>query len=140
MTNALIEQAEHSIHHVHELILRVFTDADGIGAASIEPLMKVFAEDFSMMGISAIPLNRSEVEQLFRGAVGARAGLDIAISDVHTVWQQADLLAVSYIETHRLNGAEHSRLAVAILSVQPDGVKWVYLHETPLSREIRERA
>jgi hypothetical protein len=135
MIKNLIELAEHSIHHIHELILRVFTDADGNGAASIEPLMQAFAEDFSMVGISAIPLNRPDVEQLFRSAVGAKKGLDIEISDVHTVWQQDGMLAVSYVETHRLNGAEHSRVSVAILSAQAAGVKWLYLHETPLNRE-----
>lgn len=135
MSNDLAEQAIHSIHYVHELILRVFTDADGTGAASIEPLMRAFAEDFSMVGISAIPLNRSEVEQLFRGAVGAKAGLDIDISDLHTVWQQDETLALSYVETQRLNGTEHSRVSVAILRAQADGVKWLYLHETPLSRD-----
>jgi hypothetical protein len=136
MTYDLIEQAEHSIHHVHELILRVFTNADGAGAASIEPLMQAFAEDFSMVGISGDALTRVEVEQLFKGAVGAKAGLDIEISDLHTVWQEDDMLAVSYVETQRLDGAQHSRVAVAILSGQPEGVKWVYLHETPLSRQV----
>lgn len=136
MTYDLIEQAEHSIHHVHELILRVFTDADGAGAASIEPLMQAFAEDFSMVGISGDALTRVEVEQMFKGAVGAKAGLDIEISDLHTVWQEDDMLAVSYVETQRLDGAQHSRVAVAILSGQPEGVKWVYLHETPLSRQV----
>ena len=136
MTYDLIEQAEHSIHHVHELILRVFTDADGAGAASIEPLMQAFAEDFSMVGISGDALTRVEVEQLFKGAVGAKAGLDIEISDLHTVWQEDDMLAVSYVETQRLDGAQHSRVAVAILSGQAEGVKWVYLHETPLSRQV----
>lgn len=136
MTYDLIEQAEHSIHHVHELILRVFTDADGAGAASIEPLMQAFAEDFSMVGISGDALTRVEVEQLFKGAVGAKAGLDIEISDLHTVWQEDDMLAVSYVETQHLDGAQHSRVAVAILSGQAEGVKWVYLHETPLSRQV----
>lgn len=136
MTYDLIEQAEHSIHYVHELILRVFTDADGAGAASIEPLMQAFAEDFSMVGISGDALTRVEVEQLFKGAVGAKAGLDIEISDLHTVWQEDDMLAVSYVETQRLDGAQHSRVAVAILSGQPEGVKWVYLHEAPLSGQV----
>ena len=97
--------------------------------------MQAFADNFSMIGISAIPLNRSEVEQLFREAVGARAGLEIEISDLHTVWQQNETLALSYVETHRLNGTEHQRVSVAILRIQTDGVKWLYLHETPLSRE-----
>ncbi|MDM8190236.1 DUF4440 domain-containing protein [Pseudomonas koreensis] len=135
MTYDPIDQAEHSVHHVHELILQVFNNADGNGAASIEPLMQAFADNFSMIGISAIPLNRSEVEQLFREAVGARAGLEIEISDLHTVWQQNETLALSYVETHRLNGTEHQRVSVAILRTQTDGVKWLYLHETTLSRE-----
>lgn len=135
MTYDPIDQAEHSVHHVHELILQVFNNADGNGAASIEPLMQAFADNFSMIGISATPLNRSEVEQLFREAVGARAGLEIEISDLHTVWQQNETLALSYVETHRLNGTEHQRVSVAILRTQTDGVKWLYLHETPLSRE-----
>lgn len=133
MTHELIELAEHSIHHVHELIHRVFTDTDGTGEASIEPLLHAFSDDFSMVGVSAIPLNRCEVEQLFRGAVGARPGLEIGISDLHTVWQEDETLALSYVETHRLHGIEHSRLSVAILRTSLQGVKWVYLHETPLA-------
>ena len=34
MNNNLVEQAQHSIHHVHELIHRVFTDTDGTGEAT----------------------------------------------------------------------------------------------------------
>ncbi|MBV4485318.1 DUF4440 domain-containing protein [Pseudomonas sp. SWRI153] len=136
MTDHPVERAEHSIHHVHALIHRVFTDADGTGAASIEPLMQAFADDFSMVGVSAIAMSRSEVEQLFRGAVGARPGLEILISHLHTIWYQGETLAVSYVETHRLDGIEQSRASVAILCVQPADVQWRYLHEIPLSTGV----
>jgi hypothetical protein len=135
MNNNLVERAHHSIHHVHELIHRVFTDADGTGADAIAPLMAVFAEHFSMVTTSAAVVGRAQVEQLFSGAVGARKGLEILISDLHTVWHEGSTVALRYKETHRLNQSETSRLSVAILRVQHHDVQWLYLHETPLSQE-----
>ncbi|MFJ2536785.1 MULTISPECIES: DUF4440 domain-containing protein [unclassified Pseudomonas] len=133
MNNNLVEQAQHSIHHVHELIHRVFTDTDGTGEASVEPLMAVFAEHFSMVTTSAAVVGRAQVEQLFKGAIGARKGLEILISDLHTVWHEGATVALRYKETHRLNQVETSRISVAILCVQHHDVQWLYLHETPIS-------
>lgn len=132
MNNNPVEQAQHSIHHVHDLIHRVFTDQDGTGAATVEPLMEVFAEHFSMVTTSAAVVGRAQVEQLFKGAVGARPGLEMLISDLHTVWHEGSTVAVRYKETHRLNHSETSRVSVAILRVHQRDVKWLYLHETPL--------
>jgi hypothetical protein len=135
MNNNLVEQAQHSIHHVHELIHSVFTDSDGAGEAAIAPLMAVFAEHFSMVTTSAAVVGRVQVEQLFKGAVGARKGLEIHISDLHTVWHEGSTVALRYKETHRLNDVETSRISVAILRVQHHNVQWLYLHETPISQE-----
>jgi len=135
MNNNLVEQAHHSIHHVHELIHRVFTDEDGAGEATLTPLMEVFAEHFSMVTTSAAVIGHVQVEQLFKGAVGARKGLEIMISDLHTVWHEGATVALRYKETHRLNQRETSRISVAILRVQHHDVQWLYLHETPLSQE-----
>jgi hypothetical protein len=135
MNNNLVEQAQHSIHHVHELIHRVFTDTDGSGEAAIAPLMAVFAEHFSMVTTSAAVVGRAQVEQLFKGAVGAREGLEILISDLHTVWHEGSTVALRYKETHRLNHVETSRISVAILRVEHHDVQWLYLHETPNSQE-----
>ena len=135
MNNNLVERAQHSIHHVHDLIHRVFTDADGTGAATVAPLMAVFAEHFSMVTTAADIVGRAQVEQLFTGAVGARKGLEILISDLHTVWHEGATVALRYKETHRLNQRETSRISVAILRVQHHDVQWLYLHETPLSQE-----
>ncbi|MDR6916232.1 hypothetical protein J2X66_003101 [Pseudomonas sp. 3296] len=140
MNNNLVEQAHHSIHHVHELIHRVFTDEDGAGEASLTPLMEVFAEHFSMITTSAAVIGRVQVEQLFKGAVGARKGLEIMISDLHTVWHEGVTVALRYKETHRLNDVETARISLAILRVQHDHVQWVYLHETdvrPVAPVIR---
>lgn len=135
MNNNLVERAQHSIHHVHELIHRVFTDADGTGAGAVAPLMDVFAEHFSMVTTSAAVVGRAQVEQLFSGAVGARKGLQILISDLHTVWHEGATVALRYKETHRLNHRETSRISVAILQVGQHDVQWLYLHETPISQE-----
>ncbi|MBX9407697.1 DUF4440 domain-containing protein [Pseudomonas baetica] len=130
MNNNQIEQAQHSIHYVHELIHRVFTHADGNGEASITELMKAFAKDFRMVTTSATTVDRSQVEQLFRSSVGGRPGLKIIITDLHTVWQEDETVALSYTETHRQGDNVTSRVSVAILRVQAGGVEWQYLHET----------
>lgn len=137
MNNNLIEQAQHSIHYVHELIHRVFTNADGNGEASIAPLMKAFAMDFRMVTTAAATVDRSQVEQLFRRSVGGRPGLEIVISDLHTVWQESETVALSYTETHRYGDNVTSRVSVAILRVLAGHVEWQYLHETAFSQQSR---
>lgn len=135
MNHTLVERAQHNIHHVHQLIHRVFTDAGGAGEAALAPLMDSFVEDFSMVTTSAAVVNRTQVEQLFKGAVGTRPGLHIEISDLHTIWQEGETVALSYKETHRLERDENSRISVALLQVLPQRVQWLYLHETPFIRE-----
>ncbi|MHC8349110.1 DUF4440 domain-containing protein [Pseudomonas sp. RT4P38] len=135
MHNKIVEQAHHSIHHVHELIHTLFTDANGKGQAALEPLMSAFAEHFTMVATSAAIVSRATVEQMFKGAVGAKPGLEIVISDLQTVWQEGDSVAIRYKETHRLNQRESSRASVAIIAIHHHNAQWIYLHETPLSQE-----
>ncbi len=135
MSNNPVEQARHSIHHVHELIQRVFTNADGAGEAAIVPLMDVFAEDFGMVTTTAAVVGRAQVEHLFKSGVGARPGLEIAISDVHTVWHEGATVALRYKETHRQNQQETSRISLAILHAHHHSTRWLYLHETPIAQE-----
>ncbi|WP_415766646.1 DUF4440 domain-containing protein [Pseudomonas sp. ZB1P45] len=134
MHNKIVEQAQHSIHHVHELIHTLFTDANGKGQTAFEPLMSAFAEHFTMVTTSAAIVSRAMVEQMFKGAVGAKPGLDIVISDLQTVWQEGNSVAIRYKETHRLNQRESSRVSVAIIGMHHHNAQWIYLHETPLSQ------
>lgn len=134
MHNKIVEQAQHSIHHVHELIHTLFTDANGKGQTAFEPLMSVFAEHFTMVTTSAAIVSRAMVEQMFKGAVGAKPGLEIVISDLQTVWQEGNSVAIRYKETHRLNQRESSRVSVAIIGMHHHNAQWIYLHETPLSQ------
>jgi hypothetical protein len=72
---------------------------------------------------------------MFKGAVGAKPGLEIVISDLQTVWQEGNSVAIRYKETHRLGQRESSRVSVAIISMHHHNAQWIYLHETPLSQE-----
>lgn len=135
MHSKIVEQAHHSIHQVHELIHTLFTDSNGKGQAAFEPLMSAFAEHFTMVTTSAAIVSRAMVEQMFKGAVGAKPGLEMVISDLQTVWQEGDSVAIRYKETHRLNQSESSRISVAIIGIHHHNAQWIYLHETPLSQE-----
>ncbi|AWM94026.1 DUF4440 domain-containing protein [Pseudomonas sp. 31-12] len=135
MHNKIVEQAHHSIHHVHELIHTLFTDANGKGQAALEPLMSAFVEHFTMVTTSAAIVSRATVEQMFKGAIGAKPGLEIVISDLQTVWQEGASVAIRYKETHRLDQRESSRISVAIIGLHHHNAQWIYLHETPLSQE-----
>ncbi|AHZ71827.1 hypothetical protein OU5_4748 [Pseudomonas mandelii JR-1] len=135
MHNKIVEQAHHSVHHVHELIQTLFSDANGQGQAMLEPLMSAFAEHFSMVTTSAAIVSRATVEQMFKGAIGAKPGLEIIISDLQTVWQEGHSVAIRYKETHRLDQRESSRVSVAIIDLHHRNTQWIYLHETPLSQE-----
>jgi hypothetical protein len=135
MHNKIVEQAHHSIHHVHELIHTVFTDANGKGQATLELLISAFAEHFTMVTTSGAIVSRATVEQMFKGAVGAKPGLEIVISDLQTVWQEGNSVAIRYKETHRLGQRESSRVSVAIIGMHHHNAQWIYLHETPLSHE-----
>lgn len=97
--------------------------------------MSAFAEHFTMVTTSATIVSRAMVEQMFKGAVGARPGLEIVISDLQTVWQERDHVAIRYKETHRLDQCENSRVSVAIIGIHHHGAQWIYLHETPLGQE-----
>jgi hypothetical protein len=133
MHNKIVEQAQHSIHAIHDLIHAIFTNHQSDGAARIDELMPAFAENFSMVTTSGAVVNRAQVEQMFRGAVGARSGLEIGISDMMTVWQEGQSAAIRYKETHRLNQQETSRLSVVVIRIDEHSAQWLYLHETPLS-------
>lgn len=136
MSISSTEQAIHSIRQVHDLIHQVFTNHQGQGVAAIEQLMPAFAEDFSMVTTTGAQVDRAQVEQMFRGAVGARAGLQIHLSEWQCVWQQPQVAAIRYRETHRLGHSLTSRLSLAIIGFDQGSAQWLYLHETacpPLS-------
>lgn len=130
----LIERATQSLHDVHDLIQTVFHQTSDESLQAIAELMPVFAEQFSMVGITGRLIDRAQVEQLFRSARGAKPGLLIHISQITGGWQAGNRVALRYQETHRLNNEESTRFSVAMLECPDDGnVLWHYLHETAIS-------
>lgn len=123
--------AERSIHQVHELIHTVFTQPAGAQEA-LQALMPQFSPEFSMVTTTGRLVGLDDVEQMFRRAAGQRPELEISVSDMQPVWQDAAGLAMRYLETHRLDGVETSRRSVVILQRDGQGVLWRYLHETAM--------
>ncbi len=130
MHQLIVKQALHSVHHIHQLIHRVFTHQPGDGSPCIEQLLPLFAEDFQMVTTTGTLVDLPQVEQLFRGALGARAGLQIEVSDLRCVWQEGQCAAIRYKETHRLEQVQTSRLSLALIRIQDESAQWLYLHET----------
>ncbi|UMZ13604.1 DUF4440 domain-containing protein [Pseudomonas sp. MPFS] len=130
MHQSIVKQALHSVHQIHQLIHDVFTHSQGDGAAQVEQVMALLAEDFQMVTTAGALADREQVKQLFRGALGARQGLQIEVSELHCVWQEGQCAAIRYKETHRLEHVQTSRLSLALIRVQDDSAQWLYLHET----------
>lgn len=130
MPDTAIARAEHSIHHVHELIQMVFSRPAAETQAVLGGLMAVFADDFSMVGIAGTLFDRQQVEQLFKRVAGARPGLEIEIDEVQVVWRAGMNMAVRYKEIQRLQGVAQARWALAILECSERGVVWRCLQET----------
>ncbi|WP_252089161.1 nuclear transport factor 2 family protein [Pseudomonas sp. MWU13-3659] len=132
MSDNTLARAAHSVHHVHVLIQEVFTRPAAETQATLEALMAVFADDFSMVGTAGSVFDRQQVEQLFHRVAGARPGLEIVVGDVRVVWQAGNNVAVRYKETHRLLGVEQARWSLAIIECSDQAVTWHCLHETAI--------
>ncbi|WP_025127987.1 nuclear transport factor 2 family protein [Pseudomonas sp. PH1b] len=130
MPHSIVEQAQSSVHRIHQLIHSVFTDQQGDGAANLDALLALLADDFQMVTTGAALVGREQVQQLFRGGLGQRPGLQITVGELRCVWQEGQSAAIRYKETHRMGQVETSRLSLAIIRVQADSVQWLYLHET----------
>ncbi|ULT69271.1 DUF4440 domain-containing protein [Pseudomonas sp. BC42] len=130
MPNSIIEQAQHSVQRIHQLIHSVFSNRQGDGAACLEPLMALLAEDFQMVTTGGALVGREQVQQLFHAGLGKRPGLEICLSDLHCVWQEGPCAAIRYKEVHRLDSLETARLSLAIIRVRDNSAQWLYLHET----------
>lgn len=133
MNSIQIDAAKRSVLLVHELIHTIFTSEAAVARAAIGRLMPMFSDSFSMVTTAGHVVGRSEVEQMFNQAAGARPGLEISVSEMQAVWSSGDGIAVRYQETHRLNGVASTRCSVAILEGAGPSLRWSYLHETALS-------
>ena len=131
MHSQTVEIAQQSVHDVHRMIHSLFSNAHGERQNILEPLMSTFDPQFSMVTTSGAIVSRAQVETLFKGAAGARPGLEIVLSDLQTVWQAGSSVAIRYTETHHVDQRQSTRVSLAIIAIHDNRAQWLYLHETP---------
>lgn len=132
MYSTNIDRARHSVHYVHELIQTIFTTAGQASETALTELMPMFADTFSMVTTGGMLVSLDQVKQMFSGAMGGRPGLEIIVSDLHSVSQEGTRVTLRYKEVHRIDGVENARLSVVIIDISHPVARWHYLHETAI--------
>ncbi|WP_422506326.1 DUF4440 domain-containing protein [Stenotrophomonas sp. GZD-301] len=100
-------------------------------ADALDALLACFTDDFSMVGIGGVRLDKPALARFFAAAHGGRAGLRIAVDDLAFLALPGNACAVRYREDQ--TGAQGStrREALALLRADAGGVlRWQALHET----------
>jgi hypothetical protein len=118
------------IHDLHVLIEDWFTGRAPV--AALDTLLARFNDDFSMVGIRGVRLDKPALAGFFGSAHGSRPGLQITVDALQYLPLGANACAVRYREDQReAGGAGHRREALAILVDRADGtLAWQALHET----------
>jgi len=122
--------AFNEIHDLHVLIEDWFTGRSPV--AALDTLLARFSEDFSMVGIRGIRLDKPTLAGFFAAAHASRPGLRITIDAMSYLPLGTGACAVRYREDQiEAQHAGNRREALAILLTGTDGVlRWQALHET----------
>ena len=128
MTSLALE-AKHSVVVLHQLIERVFNQAEG-SDDSMELLLSYFHPDFKMVTPLGKQLDLNETEVLFRQLHGKREGLRIATSEHAIISQQSNEVTIQYRELQMLNGTNQTRISRAVLDCSSTFPRWRNLHES----------
>jgi hypothetical protein len=128
MTSLALE-AKHSVVVLHQLIERIFNQAEG-SDDSIDLFLSHFHPDFKMVTPQGIRLDLNEMETLFRQLHGQREGMRIATSEHAIISQQSEEVTIQYRELQMMNGINQSRISLAVLDCSTTIPRWRYLQET----------
>ncbi len=122
--------AFNEIHDLHVLIEDWFTGRSPV--AALDTLLARFSEDFSMVGIRGVRLDKSTLAGFFAAAHGSRPGLRITIDAMTYLPLGTGACAVRYREDQSdAQGTGNRRESLAILVGGTDGMlRWQALHET----------
>lgn len=133
MDDRVVSSVETEVEHRHLLL------ATWIGSparhAVLEELRDSLSADFCMVSLDGHVIAREGVLEGLAGAGNSRPGLRILISEVTVVVELADALLVRFLETHIEHRHTASRQVSALLQADdaaPRGLRWRYLHETPI--------
>jgi len=128
MTSLALE-AKHSVVVLHQLIERIFNQAEG-SDDSIDLFLSHFHPDFKMVTPQGKQLDLNAMEVLFRQLQGRREGMRIATSEHAIISQQSEEVTIQYRELQMMNGTNQSRIALAVLDCSTTIPRWRYLQET----------
>ena len=126
---SLAQEAKHSVVVLHQLIERIFNNADHKDD-SIDLFLSYFHPEFSMVTPLGKQLDLNEMETLFRQLRGQRKGMHIATSDCRIISEQQQEITIQYREVQMMNGVNQSRISLAILDCSTSIPRWRYLQET----------
>jgi len=122
--------AFNEIHDLHVLIEDWFTGRSPVDA--LTKLLARFSEDFSMVGVRGVRLDKPALAGFFASAHGSRPGLRITVDAMQYLPLAPAACAVRYREDQiGADGTGNRREALAILVTGTDGtLRWQALHET----------
>ncbi|MPY25357.1 hypothetical protein FM037_00790 [Shewanella psychropiezotolerans] len=125
--------ATESVHTIHQLIHQVFTHSKERGKNALSELLTYFDPKFTMITQQGIVVGLPQVTQLFNSALGKRPELEIIIKDVMPVFDENGIVTIRYREIHHEYAQTTERLGTAIIDTTGEKLRWLYLHETPVS-------
>lgn len=125
----LAQEARHSVVVLHQLIERIFNQAEG-SDDSIDLFLSHFHPEFKMVTPQGKRLDLNEMEVLFRQLQGKREGMRIATSEHAIISQQSEEVTIQYRELQMMNGINQSRISLAVLDCSTAIPRWRYLQET----------
>lgn len=125
--------ASENIHTLHKWIQQVFTDRNGKGLEVMEELISSFDPAFTMITQQGKVIGLPEVKQLFTSSLGKRPKLEIMIEDIVPIFNDKGMVTIRYRETHHEYHQYKKRISTAIIDTSGEKMRWLYLHETPIS-------
>ncbi|WP_312241777.1 hypothetical protein [Pantoea sp.] len=128
MTSLALE-AKHSVVVLHQLIERIFNNADQ-NDDSLDLFLSYFHPEFLLVTPQGKQCDLNEMEKLFRQLRGQRKGMHIAISDYRVISEQQREITIQYRELQMMNGINQSRISLAVLDCATSIPRWRYLQET----------
>jgi hypothetical protein len=98
---------------------------------ALDALLARFTDDFSMVGIGGVRLDKPALARFFAAMHGGRAGLRIAVDDLAFLALPGAACGVRYREDQADAQGSTRREALAVLRTDAGGaLRWQALHET----------
>ena len=105
--------------------------------ASFARFADVMAPDFEMVSPNGRSISITSLQPALRQRYNSWQNGRIWIKNVRVHWQKGELLLVVYEEWQAVDGEENGRLSSVLFQQQPNlpnGLLWLYLHETWLPK------